>query len=90
MERKNFFIGLLGLGAALLLAAHALLPRVADAQVAVRDREYQVVTGKISSGGEALYVMETRTGLLAVFTWDNGTRAMQLRDMMRTEELFPQ
>lgn len=88
MNRQNFGIGLLTLSAALLLAAHWFVPSPAAAQVAVKDRDYQVVTARITSGGDGLYVMDNRTGQIAIFSYDPSARSMRARAVRNVADAF--
>ena len=76
IDRKTFTIGVLSVTAIVLLAANLMLPQPAAAEVAVKDRDYTAVTGRTTKGGEALYLTDNRTGLLGVFVFDPGKRAI--------------
>jgi hypothetical protein len=78
IDRKSFVIGALCATAVLLLAANLMLPDPASANVAIKERDYTAVTGRVTKGGEALYLTDNRTGLLGVFTYDPGRRAITL------------
>ena len=60
MKRNNIGIAVLSLSAALLVAAHWFVPAPANAQVAVKERDYQVVTARITSGGTTMEQLATR------------------------------
>ena len=87
MKRQNLAIVILSLTAALLLAAHVLV-QPADAQVVIKDRDYQVVTAKIATGGDGLYVMDIRTGQVAVFTYDPASRGVRARTVRNVADAF--
>ena len=87
MKRQNLSILLLSITAALLLAAHVLV-QPADAQAVLKDRDYQVVTAKIATGGDALYIMDMRTGQLAVFTYDPASRGVRARTVRAAADAF--
>ena len=59
--------------AVLLFVAQFLPLRVVQAD-AIKDRDYTLVTSRITQGGEGLYIVENRTGMMAVFTWDAASR----------------
>jgi hypothetical protein len=88
MKRQNLGIGILSLTAVLLIAAHLLLPAPATAQVAVKERDYQVVTAKIMTGGDGLYILDNRTGLVAVFTYDPSSRSVRARAVKAVADAF--
>lgn len=89
MDNKTFAIGVLSVTAAVLLAAMLMFePQRAQATTAVRDRDYQMVTARLNVGGEGLYIVEQRTGLMAVFTWDANTRTMAPRAIRAVSDAF--
>ena len=89
MKRQNIAIMMLTVSAALLLAAHVLVqPQPANAQVVIKDREYQIVTARIATGGDALYIMDVRTGQVAVFTYDPASRGVRARTVRNVADAF--
>ena len=88
MNRKNFGIGFLSLTAILLIAAHWFVPAPAGAQVAIKERDYQVVTARIQTGGDGLYILDNRTGQMAVFTYDPASRAVRARTVRLVADAF--
>ena len=87
MKRQNIGIILLSLTAALLLAAHVLV-QPANAEAVIKERDYQVVTAKIATGGDALYIMDMRTGQVAVFTYDPASRGVRARTVRNVADAF--
>ena len=77
IDKKSFLLGALCATAVALLAANLMYPEPAAAAVAVKERDYTAVTGRTTKGGEALYLTDNRTGLLGVFVFDPGKRALQ-------------
>lgn len=88
MDSKSYSIGILLVTAVMLLAAHLMPTQPASAGTAIRDRDYSLVTAKSVAGGEALYVADARTGLIAVFTWDAGRRMLEVRDVKPITDAF--
>ena len=87
-EKQNITIAVLATLAVTLIAAHLFVPLpVAQAEV-VRDRDYQVVTARITTGGDALYIHDVRTGQVAVFTYDAGSRSVQPRRVRALADAF--
>lgn len=78
MDKKTYSIGILFLTAVVLFVANFMAPQPVEATHGVVNpgRDYQVVTAPEQSGGDALYVLNNRTGMLAVFTYDATTRRM--------------
>lgn len=74
--KKQTIIGLLTLSAMILATANWLLPRRASADVEVKERDYQMVTAPIENGGDALYILDLRSGQIAVFTYDPAARGV--------------
>jgi hypothetical protein len=79
MNKETFGIGILSLTAVVLIVANYFAAPVATASEAVKERDYQVVTARIQQGGEGLYVLDNRTGILAVLSYDPTTRKMVAR-----------
>lgn len=81
LDARTFWVGVMAVIFAVLLAAHALQPGTflsnATAAEAVDSRDYQAVTALQDDGSEALYVLDKRTGLLALLIWDPQTRRPQ-------------
>jgi len=77
VDKKTFALGVLTLSAVVLLVANILAPRGAVAMTTVFDKDtYQMQTGRIANGGEALYVTDNRTGMMGVFVYDPNRRAV--------------
>jgi hypothetical protein len=74
--KKQTLIGMLSLSAMILLAANWLLPGSASGDVSVKERDYQMVTAPIENGGDALYILDLRSGQIAVFTYDPSARGV--------------
>jgi hypothetical protein len=88
MDSKSYAIGILFLTGIVLLVAQFLPVQPAVAGTAVRERDYSVVTTKSTAGGDALYVADNRTGVIAVFTWDAGRRGVLIRDARPISDAF--
>ena len=88
MKRQTLGIGILSLTAVLLVAAHWFTPAPATGQVAVKERDYQVVTARVTSGGDGLYVLDNRTGQIAVFTYDPSSRSVRARTVRNVSDAF--
>ena len=88
MKRQNLGIGILMLTAALLVTAHWFVPAPATAQVAIKERDYQVVTARLATGGDGLYILDNRTGLVAVFTYDPSSRSVRARTVKAVSDAF--
>jgi len=86
MKRNNLGIGILSTTALLLIIAHWLVPAPAGAQVAIKERDYQVVTARIATGGDGLYILDNRTGQVAVFTYDPSARTLRARTKLNVSD----
>jgi hypothetical protein len=89
MDRKLIAICILTISAIGLMIANFVTP-AAKADTAVNSRDYQLVTARMQSGGEGLYVLDNRTGLIAVFTYDNNSRTMTPRALRAVSDAFKQ
>jgi predicted hydrolase (HD superfamily) len=88
IDKKSFLLGVLSATAAALLAANLMYPEPAAAAVAIKERDYTAVTGRTTKGGEALYLTDNRTGLLGVFAFDPGKRALQVVAVRAVSDAF--
>jgi hypothetical protein len=88
MTRTNLSIAILSATAAFMLAAHVFLPTNVNAANVIKDRDYQVVTARVQAGGEGLYILDNRTGQVAVFTYDPATRGLRPRQVRPVSDAF--
>jgi hypothetical protein len=75
MDRKLIVICILTFTAVALMIANFAVP--ARAETAVNGRDYQMATAMMQNGSEGLYVLDNRTGLIAIFAYDNNSRTMR-------------
>jgi hypothetical protein len=89
MDKKTFSIGLLAIAALILTVANLVPPpTVALAGETIKDRDYQVVTARVQQGGEGLYILDNKSGQVAVFTWDVAARGIRLRAVRNVADAF--
>jgi hypothetical protein len=88
MDRKLIAICVLTLSAIGLLIANFAMP--ARGATAVISRDYQIATALMQSGQEGLYVLDNRTGLIAIFVYDNNTRTLRPRAVRAVSDAFRQ
>lgn len=88
MDRKTLAIGVLSVTAVVLFVAQFLPVQKAEAAFSIRDRDYSVVTARVQQGGEGLYVVDNRSGLIAVYTWDATARTVRLRAIRPLGDAF--
>ena len=74
MKSTNMKIGFLTITALILFIAQFLPVRPAGAQEVVRDRDYSLLSARSARGGDVIYVLDNRTGQMAVLTWDPAGR----------------
>ena len=79
MDRKTYAIGVLTVTGVILFIAQFLPVQRAEATFSMSSREYNVVTAKVQQGGEGLYIVDNRSGLVAIYTWDPTARTGKLR-----------
>jgi hypothetical protein len=92
MKSETTAIRVLTVTAALLLLAIIVLPKVAtgagESVISLKDGDYLVATHKVSSGGDALYIADTRLGAIGIFSYDAGPRELVLRDVRAINDTF--
>jgi hypothetical protein len=86
-DKKNLSIIALCITAALLLLGNFFAPTVRG-DVVIKDRDYQLITGHGSSGGDDLYILDNRTGLMAVFVFDPNRHSIFPRAFTSVVDLF--
>lgn len=88
IQNKTFAIGILSLTAIVLAIANYFLSEPAMAQVALKDRDYSLVTARTTTGGDALYILDSRTGQVAVMTYDNTAKTVKPRKVRALMDAF--
>lgn len=87
MDKKILAIGILSLTAVGLLVANFVSPPKAQAAFTIRGEHYTATTGRINSGGEALY-LTNRDGLMAVFAYSPNTSRLEYKGGRSVIEMF--
>ena len=67
MDKKLLAVCVLTVTAIVLMVANFVAKPV-QAATAISGGGYQIATGHLASGGEAVYVLDNRTGVVAVFS----------------------
>lgn len=88
MDRKTLAILILTVTATLMVAFSIVSPQPAQAAVSVVGRDYQAATARAQGGGEALYVLDNKTGQIAVFLYDTKDKTVRVRDVRRVRDAF--
>jgi hypothetical protein len=88
MNKQTVGILCLSISAAVLLVLNFALQQPAEAGTTVRERDYQLATTRLQDSGEALFVMDNRTGIVAVFSYDANTRGVVLREAKPVSNAF--
>lgn len=87
-SKTNVLAIILTVSAVALGVLHLQLNTPANAGVAVSNRDFQLVTSPIVRGGDGLYILDNRTGFVALFAWDNARRTIELRDVRPMKDLM--
>ena len=88
MDKKTFGIGVLSITSLLLVIACMMAGPKADAAFAVKDRDYQLLTVANQKGGDSIYVVDNRTGMMAVFTYDATAHLLRPKQVRPVSLLF--
>ena len=88
MNKQTFGIAILSLTALVMIIAHWSVPQPAIADEAVKDRDYQVVTANVQAVGDAVYIADSRTGLVAIFTYDPNAKTLKPRAVRAVADAF--
>ena len=78
MKSQTSAIGFLSITALILFIAQFIPVQPTQAAAAFKDRDYAVVAARSVQGGESGYIVDNRSGAMAVFTWNPGQRSFEL------------
>jgi hypothetical protein len=89
MKDQSTAIGVLAITAALLAAVLLFveLPQT-QAQISTAGGDYVMVTYPAQGGSDAVYVADTRAGLVGVFVYDNTARALRVAAVRPVGDAF--
>ncbi len=87
-QNNATILALICSAAALMAAVFFVSPSRAPAEEAVKDRDYQIVTAAVASGSEGLYILDNRTGQVAVYLYEPGKPTLQLKGMQPIANAF--
>ena len=88
LDKKSFWIGISLLLCAILVAANVIPEQQALAAESVDGRDYAMATALAPDGSDVLYVLDKRTGQLAVLEWDAQAKLPAIRDMQPIQTAF--
>jgi hypothetical protein len=88
MDKKTLGIVALSITATLLVLAYLVEPTPVLAEAVVTGRDYQAVTTRAQNGGDALYILDNKTGQLAVFMYDARDKTVHVRDVRYVRDAF--
>jgi hypothetical protein len=87
MDKKLIAICVLTVSAVALMICNFVTPPV-NAEAVVNTRDYQAATAEIAGGGEGLYIVDNRTGLMAIMTYDVNSRQVVARAARPVTDAF--
>jgi hypothetical protein len=88
MEKKTFTIYALSLSAVVLMLAIYFAPQPAEALLTIKDRDFSLVTARSQNGGDSLYLLDNRSGKLAIFSYDPARRSLVPRGVGEMSAAF--
>ena len=88
MDRKTFWIGILSLTATVLLMGNYFAPQTAQATMSIKDRDFSMCTARSQTGGDSLFVLDNRSGKVAVYFFDPSGRVVRPRGSGDMSKLF--
>lgn len=88
VDNKTFAIGILSVTAAVLMVAVVNKPRQAEAAEVVKGRDYTCVTARLAQGDDGLYVVDGKTGMMAVFVYNPGRRLIEPKAVRPVADAF--
>ena len=78
LDKKTFILGILSLSALVLIVANILAPRYAGAGETTQNPDFSLSTGRVQTGGEALYVTDNRSGVMMAYVYNSTARTLQV------------
>ena len=63
-------------------------PPTAAANQVTNAGDYQLATAEVPGVGDALYILNSRFGMMAVLTWDPASRTVKVRNVQAVEKAF--
>jgi hypothetical protein len=89
MNSKTLSIAVLTVTAVILFIAQFIPVQPAMAsQTTIKDRAYALVTTTSQRGGDLVYLVDNRSGQLAVFAWDANRKSFVPRTMGTMADVF--
>jgi hypothetical protein len=89
MNSKNLSIAVLSITAVVLFVAQFIPVQPAmAAQTTIKDRQYALVTTTSQRGGDIIYLVDNRSGQLAVFAWDANNKAFVPKRLHSMSDVF--
>src|SRR4030095_9693139 len=76
MKAEKSAICVLIATASLLFLACLFVSKPAAAEVAIREGDSMMTTFPASTGGDDIYIADTRSGMMVVFTYDAGAKSL--------------
>jgi hypothetical protein len=78
-DKKTLAIGVLSISATLLLLGNYFAPAPTQATTTIKDRDFSMVTANTQTGGDSLYVLDNRSGRVAVYSYDPSSKLIRPR-----------
>jgi hypothetical protein len=86
--KENLTLIALSTLALILFVGHLQLTPRAEAAATERAGDFQLVTAQIATGGDGVYVIDNRNGIVALFMWNNSTRRIEPKNVRFLSELL--
>jgi hypothetical protein len=90
MDKKTFWIGILSLTATVLMLGNYFAPQPAMATMSIKDRDFSMVTAHSQTGGDSLFVLDNRSGKVAVYFYDPSSKVVRPRGSGDMSKMFAQ
>ena len=87
-DKKTLAIGVLSLTATLLLLGNYFAAQPVMATTTIKDRDFSMVTAAAQTGGDSVYVLDNRSGKIAVYAYDPTSRQIRPRASGELTGLF--
>ena len=70
------------------MLANYFAPQPAQALMTIKDRDFSLVTARTQANGDSLYILDNRSGRVAVFAYDPARRSLVPRFVGELNNVF--
>ena len=88
LDKKTFWLGVSAVIFAVLIAAHVIPEQTATAAESIEGRDYSMATALAADGSDVVYILDKRTGTMALVEWDAQAKIPVVRTRETMQNAF--